>query len=93
MSVTVEEARRDLPELLEKLLAGESFIVTRPDGVGVLLSGSTAEPRKFPSGERPLGTMKGKLRIISDDDDHLEDFREYMPSDDELVPPPAGAGE
>ncbi|MBM3997115.1 MAG: hypothetical protein FJ303_23640 [Planctomycetes bacterium] len=37
----------------------------------------TAMPRETP---RPMpGRSKGMLTIISEDDDHLQDFAEYMP--------------
>jgi hypothetical protein len=29
---------------------------------------------------RQPGSAKGKLRIIAEDDEHLRDFQEYMPS-------------
>ena len=69
--VTLEEAQARLPELIDKLAAGEEVVITRD-----------ARPvaELIPAKRRPLfGNCKGMLTIISDDDEHLEDFKEYMP--------------
>ena len=31
------------------------------------------------SGPLQLGLMKGKLTLLAEDDEHLDDFQEYMP--------------
>lgn len=35
-----------------------------------------AQPSKA---ERRPGSARGKLRVLSEDDDHLDDFQDYMP--------------
>jgi prevent-host-death family protein len=72
-TITLEEAQVQLPELVEKLTAGEEVIITR-DGkpVGRLL------PPELPRGVPLIGRGKGKLVRYIDDDEHLKDFAEYM---------------
>lgn len=50
--------------------------VSIPDGTPVVLEFTDAKPDRRP---RQPGTAKGVLTVISDDDDHLKDFAEYMP--------------
>jgi antitoxin (DNA-binding transcriptional repressor) of toxin-antitoxin stability system len=74
MTVTIEEAQAKLPELIAHLAAGEELVITQnelPIARLVAESTSVRKPR------RP-GSAKGLLTIISDDDDHLADFAEYM---------------
>ena len=68
-TVTLEEAQAHLSELVEQLIPGEEMAITRgPD---------TVAPRKL-SKRRVPGLMRGKLTIVSDDDEHLKDFAEYQ---------------
>ena len=70
-SITVEEAQAKLSELISKLQPGEELEITQDQKTVAKLVGQKRE-RKF-------GLGKGKLTIVSEDDDHLEDFKEYMP--------------
>lgn len=73
-TTTLEDAQTRLPELIDRVTAGEEVVITR-DGkpVGRLV------PPELPKGVPIAGRGKGKLIILSDDDDHLKDFAEYMP--------------
>jgi antitoxin (DNA-binding transcriptional repressor) of toxin-antitoxin stability system len=72
-TVTLEEAQAHLSELVEQLIPGEEMAITRgPDTVAVLVA-----PRKL-SKRRVPGLMRGKLAIVSGDDEHLKDFAEYQ---------------
>lgn len=73
-TVTIEEAQARLPELIEQLAPGEEVVITHnAQPVATLVS----QPRPKPS---PLfGRGKGKVIIVSEDDEHLKDFEEYMP--------------
>ena len=75
--ISVDEAQAKLKELIHQLAPGEEIVLTenqRP--VARLVS----EPAKPKPGLRPLsGLGKGFITIISDDDEHLKDFAEYMP--------------
>lgn len=74
-TVTIEEAQAKLPELIEHLAAGEELIITRNQRpIARLLA--EPEQHKVP---RKAGSGKGKLIVVADDDEHLEDFKEYMP--------------
>ena len=74
-TVTLEEAQAKLPELIDQLAPGEELVITRDSQpVAKLVSQrrSVRQPR------RP-GSAKGRLVILAEDDEHLEDFKEYMP--------------
>ena len=73
-TITLEEAQKHLAEIIEKLPPGGEVVITRGDKpVAKLSSAPAGQPRPVP------GRGKGMLTIISEDDDHLEDFAEYMP--------------
>ena len=71
--LTIEEAQAKLPELVEGLAAAEEIILTRDGRPVAKLVG---EPSS--TGRPILGRGRGKLIIVSEDDDHLQDFEEYM---------------
>lgn len=75
--VTMNEAQAKLPELIHKLLPGDEVVITENNlPVAKLVS----EQRKLEPGLRPSpGLGKGCITIISEDDEHLNDFAEYMP--------------
>lgn len=76
-SVSIQEAEGKLAELIHKLRPGDEVVITegnRPVAKLVSESGLSS------SGLRPPpGLGKGYITIVSDDDEHLEDFKEYMP--------------
>jgi prevent-host-death family protein len=74
-TVTIEEAQVKLPEIINKLVPGEELIITRNNQPVAKLVGERRPERK----PRQRGSAKGKLIIHSDDDEHLEDLKEYMP--------------
>lgn len=69
-TVTIEEAQAKLPELIDHLAEGEELVITRNQR----LIGEQSKPRLRPA----PGLGKGILTIISDDDEHLQDFADYM---------------
>jgi antitoxin (DNA-binding transcriptional repressor) of toxin-antitoxin stability system len=73
-TVTLEEAQANLPELIDHLQPGESLVITR-DAKPVARLLPEGPPKRKP---RKAGNCKGMLVIIADDDEHLEDFAEYM---------------
>ena len=75
-TITVEEAQSKLKELIHQLAPGEEVVITaNQQPVAKLVS----EPAKRPSKQRPgPGLCKGMITILSDDDEHLKDFEEYM---------------
>lgn len=98
-TITLQEARATLPDLLHHLMPGEEVRIIE-DGriVGRLLPGEsspakpslardlttvsvakTAPGPETASGLRPPpGLGKGYITLVSNDDDHLADFADYM---------------
>jgi prevent-host-death family protein len=74
-TVTIEEAQAKLAELIDRLAPGEEVIITRNQQPVAKLVGQERPVRK----PRRPGSAKGKLIILAEDDEHLEDFKDYMP--------------
>jgi len=74
-TVTIEEAQVKLQELIDGLAPGEEVIITRNQQPVAKLVGQQRPMRK----PRRPGSAKGTLVILTEDDAHLEDFKEYMP--------------
>ncbi len=73
-TMPLEQAEGHLAEIIEKLSPGEVIVLTRNNRpVARLLGEQEEKPHPVP------GRGKGMLTIISEDDDHLKDFAEYMP--------------
>ena len=73
-TLSLEEAQARLPDLIHLLTAGEEFIITEKNlPVAQLVLPQTPRPQPVP------GRGKGTITILSDDDEHLDDFKEYMP--------------
>jgi antitoxin (DNA-binding transcriptional repressor) of toxin-antitoxin stability system len=72
-SVTLQEARTRLAELIEQLQPDEEFVITDQGKpvARVKKAGETSGPRK-------AGSAAGKIWIAPDFDAPLEDFKEYM---------------
>lgn len=70
-SISVEEAQAKLSELIAQLGPGEELEITRDQKTIAKLVGQKKQ--------RTFGLGKGKLTIVSEDDEHLKDFKEYMP--------------
>jgi antitoxin (DNA-binding transcriptional repressor) of toxin-antitoxin stability system len=74
-SISLEEAQAKLPEIIDKLGLGEEVVITRDDQpVAKLVSQQRAARQP-----RQPGSAKGILVINVEDEEHLEDFKEYMP--------------
>jgi antitoxin (DNA-binding transcriptional repressor) of toxin-antitoxin stability system len=74
-TVTIEEAQAHLPELIDKLTPGEEVVIIRNEQPIARLVYEPPHVRK----PRQPGSAKGKLIILTEDEEHLEDFKEYMP--------------
>jgi antitoxin (DNA-binding transcriptional repressor) of toxin-antitoxin stability system len=73
-TVTLEEAQARLPDLIERLAPGAEVTITRDQQpIARLLAESKAQRKP-----RKAGNCKGMLTIVADDDEHLQDFAEYM---------------
>jgi antitoxin (DNA-binding transcriptional repressor) of toxin-antitoxin stability system len=73
--LTVAEAQSRLPDVIHKLTPGEEVALTEGDRIVARIVGDARPVLPRP---RP-GLAKDMLEIISDDDEHLKDFAEYMP--------------
>jgi len=71
-SIGAFDAKTHLSELLEKVLRGQSFIITRRGKPVAELSPVTAKPK-----QSLYGSLKGKIVISDDFDDPLDDFADY----------------
>lgn len=74
-TMTVEEVQARLPSLIADLKPGQEVVITLQDRPVARLVGEAVKPRQ----PRRPGSAKGKLIIVSEDDEHLKDFEEYMP--------------
>ena len=72
-SISIEEAQATLPDLISKLGPGEEVVITKDDQ-------PVAELRSLAAGKpQPrFGSCKGMLTIVTEDEEHLGDFKEYM---------------
>ncbi|MGH7962582.1 MAG: type II toxin-antitoxin system Phd/YefM family antitoxin [Candidatus Binatia bacterium] len=73
-TVTLEEAQAHLPELIDKLTPGQEVVIIRNEQPIARLVGEPPRVRK----PRKPGSAKGKLIMLVEDEEHLEDFKEYM---------------
>jgi antitoxin (DNA-binding transcriptional repressor) of toxin-antitoxin stability system len=76
-TLTIQEAQARLPDLIHKLQPGEEVVISEDDQPVARLVGAPSNPAA--SRRPPPGLGKGCITIVSDDDEHLQDFAEYMP--------------
>jgi antitoxin (DNA-binding transcriptional repressor) of toxin-antitoxin stability system len=74
-TVTIEEAQAHLAELVSKLAPGQEIVIMENNQPVATLTGQYTRAGQ----PRQPGSAKGKLIILADDEEHLEDFKEYMP--------------
>lgn len=72
--ISVEEAQAKLPDLIAQLAEGDEIVITQNQLPVARLRGEE-KPQRPP---RKAGNCKGMLTIITDDDEHLQDFQEYL---------------
>jgi len=71
-TVTIEEAQRNLPQLIEDVVQGEHVVITR-NRVPVA---ELAPVIQFNSKPR-FGSAKGMVKMTKDFDAPIEDFQDY----------------
>lgn len=69
-TVTLHEAREQLPALVDEALRGEEVVITRDNAPAVKL---------VPAMRPGFGSYKGLIVIADDFDAPLEEFADYMP--------------
>ncbi len=76
-NVSVQEAQANLSVLIHNLKPGDEVVITENNQPVARLVAQLPKPK---SGLRPPpGLGKGFITVISDDEEHLKDFEEYMP--------------
>ena len=75
MTLTLEEAQTQLLDVVHRLHTGEEVVITEGDQVVARIVGENRPLRQRPG----PGLCKGMITIVSEDDEHLKDFAEYMP--------------
>jgi len=74
-SVSIEEARAKLSELIHELHPGDEVVITEGERPVARLLPATAPATKA----RQLGTLRGTVKYVAPDfDAPLEDFKDYM---------------
>jgi prevent-host-death family protein len=76
-SVTIQEAQAKLPDLIRHLLPGDEVVITENNQPVAKLVSETTKPT--PGLRPPPGLGNGCLTIIADDEEHLQDFADYIP--------------
>lgn len=74
-TVTIQDAQSRLGEIIAGLKPGDTVEITFDGSPLASLTRANGHARK----SRVPGSAVGKLQILADDDEHLQDFREYMP--------------
>lgn len=73
-NITLEDAQSNLPEIIDHLKPGTEIVIThnnQPVAALHLLADVAPQPR--------FGSCRGALTILAEDDEHLQDFKDYMP--------------
>ena len=76
-TVTIQEAQATLVDLIHQLPPGDELVITENNQPVAKLVSELPKPK--PGLRPPPGLGKGCITIVSDDDEHLKDFAEYMP--------------
>jgi antitoxin (DNA-binding transcriptional repressor) of toxin-antitoxin stability system len=74
-TITVEEAQAKLPELVGKLSPGEEIVLTQNHQPVAKLVGQ----RPVGLAPRVPGNCEGMITLAVEDEEHLRDFKDYMP--------------
>jgi antitoxin (DNA-binding transcriptional repressor) of toxin-antitoxin stability system len=73
LTISLAQASTQLEGLVRALGPNDEIVLTDNNKPVARIVANDSRPRRIP------GACMGMLTIISDDDEHLEDFREYMP--------------
>jgi antitoxin (DNA-binding transcriptional repressor) of toxin-antitoxin stability system len=74
-SISMKDAQATLPDLIRTLSPGGEMVITQNGQPVAKLIRPPQAARKRPQ----PGSAKGMLIINVEDDEHLQDFAEYMP--------------
>jgi antitoxin (DNA-binding transcriptional repressor) of toxin-antitoxin stability system len=72
-TIPLDQASAQLSGLVRALGPDDEIVLTDNDKPIARIVPSSARPK------RVAGAWKGMLAVVKEDDEHLEDFKEYMP--------------
>jgi len=72
-NIDINQAKKSLPELIEKTISGDEIIITKGGQPIAKIVGISKQKK-----QRQFGTAKGLIKISDDFDKPLEDFQGYM---------------
>ncbi|MDX1961635.1 MAG: hypothetical protein SFX18_00695 [Pirellulales bacterium] len=75
ITINIDEAQQRLPELIDSLGPGDEVVIMRDQRTIAKLIGQN-EPQLEPP--QP-GNCQGLITLLIEDDEHLQDFKDYMP--------------
>ena len=73
-TIPIDQASAQLRGLVRSLGPGDEIVLTDNDKPVARIVSDLPQPK-----QRVPGAWKGMLTIVKEDDEHLEDFKEYMP--------------
>lgn len=73
-TIPLQQASSQLGELVRSLGPGDEIVLTDEQNEPVARIVPSSAPVK-----RQAGRWKGMLTVVEDDDEHLADFKDYMP--------------
>ncbi|GAA6614756.1 type II toxin-antitoxin system Phd/YefM family antitoxin [Scytonema sp. NUACC26] len=73
--ITLTEASKNLPELIEAVKSGEEIVITEDNKPVVQLTLVAPVKKRWPA---KAGSAKGLITVSEDFDEPLEDFQDYM---------------
>ena len=79
VTITIDEAQANLKELIHRLAPGEEVVIIENLQPVAKLVSEPSRPKHGSGLRPPPGLGKGFITVVSDDDEHLKDFEEYMP--------------
>lgn len=74
-TITLDEAQSQFRDLITHLQKGDEVAIRDGDVVVARIVGERLSTQQRPG----PGLCKGMITIVTDDDEHLKDFAEYMP--------------
>jgi antitoxin (DNA-binding transcriptional repressor) of toxin-antitoxin stability system len=75
IQISLDEVQAKLPEIVHGLGEGDEVVIVDGKRPVARLLGPVPTKRR----SRTPGSARGRLTVLADDDEHLDDFKGYMP--------------
>ena len=75
VQISLEEVQSKLPDIIHGLAEGDEVVIMEGKQTVARLLGPPPAKRR----RRTPGSARGKLTVLTEDDEHLNDFEDYMP--------------